>query len=115
RPAPRRRRGGLPRAEHRRTRLHSLHVGHDRGGQRGAPAARGTPALLCASGRPGARKGVPIPHVALRHFTEWLLATHGFTRGGETFLNQAPFGFDLSLIDPFRALRARGNLLTTGP
>src|SRR4029450_9188697 len=72
----------------------------------------------------GEPKGVPIPHRALRHFTDWLLATHAFTSGAEKFLNQAPLAFDLSgvglsgslvprapLVPPARAERADPRLL----
>jgi D-alanine--poly(phosphoribitol) ligase subunit 1 len=79
-----------------------------------APSTDAPVYILFTSGTTGEPKGVPIPHVALRHFTEWLLATHGFTRGGETFLNQAPFGFDLSVIDLYGALLTGGTLFTVG-
>jgi len=70
-----------------------------------------TPAyILFTSGTTGDPKGVPVPHRALRHFTDWLLATHAFVPGGETFLNQAPFSFDLSVMDLYGALLTGGTL-----
>ncbi len=70
--------------------------------------------ILFTSGTTGEPKGVPIPHRALRHFADWLLATHAFTPGGETFLNQAPLAFDLSVMDLYGALLTGGTLFTLG-
>ena len=66
--------------------------------------------VLFTSGTTGDPKGVPIPHRALAHFADWLLATHGFAPGAETFLNQAPLGFDLSVMDVYGALLTGGTL-----
>jgi D-alanine--poly(phosphoribitol) ligase subunit 1 len=68
--------------------------------------------ILFTSGTTGEPKGVPIPHRALRHFTDWLLAVHAFAPGAETFLNQAPLAFDLSVMDLYGALLTGGALFT---
>ncbi len=68
--------------------------------------------MLFTSGTTGDPKGVAVPRAALAHFTDWLLTTHGFVPGGETFLNQAPFGFDLSVMDVYGALLTGGTLVT---
>src|SRR5262249_37254782 len=80
-----------------------------------APPDPGTPAyVLFTSGTTGVPKGVSVSQAALRHFTDWLLATHPFVAGGETFLNQAPFGFDLSVMDVYGAWLTGGTLFVVG-
>ena len=84
----------------------------------GAPAAADLPAhdpdgpayIVFTSGTTGYPKGVPISYGALRHFADWLLATHPFVAGGEVFLNQAPLSFDLSVMDLYGALLTGGTL-----
>ncbi len=66
--------------------------------------------IMFTSGTTGAPKGVPVPYRALAHFTGWLLAAHNFARAAETFLNQAPFSFDLSVMDLYGALLTGGTL-----
>jgi len=80
-----------------------------------APEVGEAPAyIVFTSGTTGDPKGVPVPRRALRHFAEWLLATHPFVPGGETFLNQAPLGFDLSVMDLYGALLTGGTWFAVG-
>src|SRR5262249_31481178 len=64
--------------------------------------------ILFTSGTTGDPKGVPVPYRALAHFAGWLLQVHGLVPTRETFLNQAPFGFVLSVM------ALSGGLLTGG-
>jgi D-alanine--poly(phosphoribitol) ligase subunit 1 len=66
--------------------------------------------IMFTSGTTGDPKGVPIPYRGLAHFTNWLLQSQQFVPGGEVFLNQAPFNFDLSVMDLYGALLTGGTL-----
>ncbi len=66
--------------------------------------------IMFTSGTTGVPKGVPIPYRALTHFADWLLASQGFVPSGEVFLNQAPFSFDLSVMDLYGSLLSGGTL-----
>ena len=66
--------------------------------------------IIFTSGSSGDPKGVPILWEALEHFTDWLLSLSRPRPGQEVVLNQAPFSFDLSVMDLFLALRSGGSL-----
>ena len=66
--------------------------------------------IMFTSGTTGDPKGVPIPYRGLAHFASWLLQSQQFVSGGEVFLNQAPFNFDLSVMDLYGALLTGGTL-----
>ena len=68
--------------------------------------------ILFTSGSTGEPKGVVITVANLEHFVDWMLAEQGFTESGETFLNQAPFSFDLSVMDLYPSLVSGGTLFS---
>lgn len=66
--------------------------------------------IIFTSGSTGTPKGVQISYDALNHFTEWALTLGGFPKEGKRFMNQAPFSFDLSVMDLYMSL-ASGSCL----
>lgn len=68
--------------------------------------------IIFTSGSTGKPKGVEIPEASLARFTDWS-ATLGGTaeeKAGAVFLNQAPFSFDLSVMDLYTALTTGGTV-----
>lgn len=77
------------------------------------PAGPTDPAyIIFTSGSTGDPKGVPVPWSALDHFANWLLAEQDPAAGTEVVLNQAPFSFDLSVMDLSLALLSGGTLFS---
>ena len=68
--------------------------------------------IMFTSGSTGEPKGVAITAGCLAHFADWQLAEQRFAAQGEIFLNQAPFSFDLSVMDMFGALLTGGTLFS---
>ena len=65
--------------------------------------------IIYTSGSTGNPKGVQISAANLQSFTEWMLNDFPLEQG-KVFLNQAPFSFDLSVMDFYPALQSGGTI-----
>ena len=68
--------------------------------------------IIFTSGSTGEPKGVVITLANLSAFVDWMIGEQHFTEGAETFLNQAPFSFDLSVMDLYLSLVTGGTLFS---
>lgn len=68
--------------------------------------------LIFTSGSTGKPKGVPITTGALQHYLDWYFEAGyaGPKAGMERVLNQAPFSFDLSVMDLYSSLTSGATL-----
>ncbi len=68
--------------------------------------------IIFTSGSTGEPKGVLITHGCLESYLDWMLEEQVFSEQRETFLNQAPFSFDLSVMDVYCSLVTGGTLFS---
>ena len=67
--------------------------------------------IIFTSGSTGKPKGVQITRECLDHFIQWGISLGGLVEGNDyVFLNQAPFSFDLSVMDLYLCLYLGGTL-----
>ncbi|TGE33819.1 D-alanine--poly(phosphoribitol) ligase subunit DltA [Desulfosporosinus sp. Sb-LF] len=66
--------------------------------------------IIYTSGSTGVPKGVQITLRALESFLNWVNSTYEPEECNEVFLNQAPFSFDLSVMDLYMSLSTGGTL-----
>lgn len=68
--------------------------------------------IIFTSGSTGVPKGVQIPYGCLNRYLEWAveLGSTEQEKMGKVFLNQAPFSFDLSVMDLYICLACAGTL-----
>jgi D-alanine--poly(phosphoribitol) ligase subunit 1 len=68
--------------------------------------------VIFTSGSTGDPKGVVITGGCLESFVDWVLSEQRFAEDREVFLNQAPFSFDLSVMDLYLCLSTGGTLVS---
>lgn len=68
--------------------------------------------IIFTSGSTGTPKGIVITLANLEHFVGWMSHEQKFTERGEVFLNQAPFSFDLSVMDLYCSLTSGSALFS---
>lgn len=68
--------------------------------------------IIFTSGSTGTPKGVQISADCLNHYLDWSVALGSGPeeKQGQVFLNQAPFSFDLSVMDLYTCLASGGTL-----
>lgn len=66
--------------------------------------------IIFTSGSTGTPKGVQITYHALNQFVAWALSIGSLSKTNTCFINQAPFSFDLSVMDLYMCLASESSL-----
>ena len=66
--------------------------------------------IIFTSGSTGTPKGVQITYHALNQFVTWALSIGSVSKKNTRFINQAPFSFDLSVMDLYMCLASESSL-----
>lgn len=67
--------------------------------------------IIFTSGSTGTPKGVEISYESLNNFIKWISTLDTKKNGQKIYLNQAPFSFDLSVMDLYLSLYNEGELV----
>ena len=67
--------------------------------------------IIFTSGSTGTPKGVKISYQSLNNFIKWISTLDAKKNGQKIYLNQAPFSFDLSVMDLYLSLYNEGELI----
>jgi len=67
--------------------------------------------IIFTSGSTGTPKGVEISYESLNNFIKWISTLDAKKNGQKIYLNQAPFSFDLSVMDLYLSLYNEGELI----
>ena len=67
--------------------------------------------IIFTSGSTGTPKGVEISYESLNNFIKWISTLDTKKNGQKIYLNQAPFSFDLSVMDLYLSLYNEGELI----
>lgn len=67
--------------------------------------------IIFTSGTTGRPKGVQITTENLNNYLEWAVTLDGGIEEGANFLNQAPYSFDLSVMDLYLSLATGGRVV----
>lgn len=68
--------------------------------------------IIFTSGSTGKPKGVQITMKNISRFVDWALTLGDITKDRKVYINQAPFSFDLSVMDVYMSLAGHGTLWT---
>jgi D-alanine--poly(phosphoribitol) ligase subunit 1 len=68
--------------------------------------------IIFTSGSTGNPKGVMITRASLENFISWTIDEHKMKEAGEIILNQAPFTFDVSILDIYCSLYTAGTFVS---